>query len=67
MFEEEITEMDVELLNEIMDHNYTIRILYKNLMYMEITNNKDTDNYRKCLTDLKGAIDVEKEIIQNFN
>ena len=44
MFEEEITEKDVELLNEIMDHNYTIRILYKNLMYMEITNNKDTDN-----------------------
>lgn len=62
MFEEEITEKDVELLNEIMDHNYTIRILYKNLMYMEITNNKDTDNYRKCLTDLKGAIDVEKEL-----
>ncbi len=67
MLEEEITNQDMEILNDIIANNHDIRTLYKKLLFMEITDNKNTANYNQTFDSLKRRLELEKQYYNRLN
>ena len=60
-----LTYEDLELVYNLFKVSLSIETLYKKLVSLEKSNQKDTDEYRKHLDYLKIALSVEKDLYHN--